>query len=71
MAKKEIKAVPARTLAEVNQEYTNKCAEIGHAEFQRALLSAKLNELYAGLSKLNEEAIQFKEATDGNSDTAK
>lgn len=72
MAKNKKQAeAPVRTIDTVNQEYTNLCAKIGHEEFQRALLNVRLNELYASLSILNEEAGKLKEAASGSADATK
>jgi predicted nucleic acid-binding Zn-ribbon protein len=47
---------PARTMADVQQEYQNLCAKAGQAQYQIAILSKDLEMLNDALRDLNVEA---------------
>lgn len=53
--KQEVKLPPQRNGAEIDQEYSNACAQIGHAQMQIELHQSDINVLKDRCRQLNAE----------------
>jgi 4'-phosphopantetheinyl transferase EntD len=51
-----------RLKAQIDQEYTQRAAELGASVFEKSLLEARIQSLHAQMEALNHEAFLAKEA---------
>lgn len=61
---------PKRTLAEVHQEYSRLCAQLGHLRFNRSQMESDEAVLLGQLREINQEAIALSAAEKAASDAA-
>ena len=60
-AKKKPEEKAARTIEQVDQEYTEHCARAGQLEYRKKIIESELPQLYDKINKLDIEGTELKQ----------